>query len=500
MSKTLDQFMEYRNKMRQYGLAVSMLYWDLQTATPDKGVECKTEAIGFFSTESFKLATSEKYGELLEALSAPEEFEKLDLGMQATVTREKEEYVRYKRIPQEFYTELVTLTAKAGRVWEEAKKTNNFSLFEPVLDKMIEMKKQDAKYQEPDMEPYEFMLSRYEKGMDSKRIEKLFEELKSGLIPLLAKIKAAGRPDLSALEGEYDLNAQRQWQEFLLKYIGFDYEGGGVAEAEHPFTTSLGSGDVRVTNHFYEKNPIDAMFSAIHEGGHAIFEQNIDPVFKHTAVENIDLMGLHESQSRFFENILGRNKNFWIPIYEKLGECMPQFKDVPLELFYRAINDVHPSLIRTAADEVTYGLHVILRFEMEKAIFSDGVPTCELPKLWNQKMEEMLGICPETDALGILQDVHWSNGYFGYFPSYLLGSIYDGMILEQLEKEMGSVDQILREGRVKEITRWLNEKIHKNGSLYTSREMIRNLCGEDEISAKPLLDYFNKKYAEIYGF
>ena len=500
MSQTLEQFLEYRNKMRQYGLAVSMLYWDLQTATPKKGVECKTDAIGFFSTESFKLSTSEEYGRLLEELSKPEEFDKLDTGMKVTVERERKDYVRYKRIPQEFYTELVTLTAKASRIWEEAKQTNNFTLFEPVLDKMIEMKKQEAKYQEPEMEPYEFMLSQYEKGMDSKQIEAIFTELKNGLVPLLAKIKAAPQPDLSALKGEYNLNAQRDWQKFLLEYIGFDYEGGGVGEAEHPFTTSLGNGDVRVTNHFYADEPIDAMFSAIHEGGHAIFEQNVDPCFVNTAVANIDLMGLHESQSRFFENMLGRNWNFWTPIYEKLGEYLPQFKEIPQELFYRAINDVKPSFIRTAADEVTYGLHVILRFEMEKAIFCDGVPTSQLPALWNQKMQEMLGICPETDAKGILQDVHWSNGYFGYFPSYLLGSIYDGMLLEQLEKEMGSVDEILAEGRVKEITKWLNEKIHRNGSLYTSREVIKNVCGTDEISAKPLLDYFYKKYAKLYGF
>lgn len=500
MSQTLDKFLEYRNKMRQYGLAVSMMYWDMQTATPQKGVESKTEAIGFFSTEGFKLGTSEEYGRLLEELSRPEEFEQLDLGMKTTVTREREEYVRYKRVPQEFYTELVTLTAKASHIWEEAKRTNNFALFEPILDKMIEMKKQDAKYREPDMEPYEFMLSQYEKGMDSQTIETIFGELKSGLVPLLAKINAAPKPDLSALKGEYDLNAQREWQKFLLEYIGFDFEGGAVGETEHPFTTSLGNGDVRVTNHFHMDQPIDAMFSAIHEGGHGIFEQNVDPSFVNTSVANIDLMGLHESQSRFFENILGRNINFWVPIYGKLGEYMPQFKDVPLELFYRAINDVRPSFIRTAADEVTYGLHIILRFEMEKAIFCDGVPTAELPALWNQKMQEMFGICPETDTQGILQDVHWSNGYFGYFPSYLLGSVYDGMFLWQLQKEMGSLDDILAGGRVKEITKWLNEKIHKNGSLYTSREVIKNICGTDEILAKPLLDYFNEKYAKLYGF
>ncbi len=365
---------------------------------------------------------------------------------------------------------------------------------------MIRMKKQEALYQEPDMDPYEFLLDCYEKGMDSATIEAIFDELKEGLIPLLAKINAAPKPDLSALKGKYDLNAQREWQKFLLEYIGFDFEAGTVGEVEHPFTTSLGNGDTRVTNHFHEEDPIDGMFSAIHEGGHAIFDQNVAPEYENTAVAEINLMGLHESQSRFFENILGRNRNFWVPIYDKLGEYMPQFKEIPLDTFYRAINDVHPSFIRTAADEVTYGLHVILRFEMEKAIFRDNVPTAQLPALWNQKMQEMLGICPETDTEGILQDVHWSDGGFGYFPSYLLGSIYDGMFLQQIEKELGSLDQILAEGRVKEITVWLNEKIHKNGSLYTSREVIQNICGADRISAKPLLDYFEKKYAEVYDF
>lgn len=209
-------------------------------------------------------------------------------------------------------------------------------------------------------------------------------------------------------------------------------------------------------------------------------------------------MGLHESQSRFYENILGRNRNFWTPLYEKMGELLPQFRNIPFETFYRAINEVKPSLIRIDADEVTYCLHIILRYEIERAIFNDEVTTEELPSLWNDKMKELLGVRPSTDAEGILQDTHWSDGSFGYFPSYLLGSVYDGMFLEQIEKELGSIDELLAQGKIMEITKWLNKNIHQNGSLYTSAEVIRRLC-QKEISAKPLLNYFNRKYSEIYS-
>lgn len=499
MIQTLETFKEHLAKIRQYDQAAALFSWDLQTLTPPKGMEGKMEAIGFFSTESFKLSTSDEYGAMLKELSRPEHFEQLDTGMQATVKRYLRDYRRFKRVPQDFYTEMVTASARSEKAWEAAKEANDFSLFAPHLDKMITMTKQYVSYMEPDKDPYEVLLDTYEEGMDSATIEGLFGELKEGLRPLLAKINAAQKPDLSALNGSYDINAQKEVQKMLLSYIGFDFEAGAVAESAHPFTMGLNPNDVRVTNHYYEDAPISAMFSAIHEGGHAIFEQNIDPAYDGTAVAQVNMMGLHESQSRFYENILGRNKNFWIPVYDRLGELLPQFKAIPLDVFCRAINDVHPSFIRTEADEVTYCLHIILRFEMEKAIFKDHVPTVQLPALWNDKMEELLGIRPASDAEGILQDMHWSDGSFGYFPSYLLGSVYDGMFLEQIEKELGSLDALLAEGRIKEITAWLNEKIHRHGSLYNSRQVIQRVCG-CEISAKPLLDYFNRKYAAVYGF
>ena len=240
------------------------------------------------------------------------------------------------------------------------------------------------------------------------------------------------------------------------------------------------------------------MYSAIHEGGHAIFEQNVNPAYDGTIAGSCCYCGIHESQSRFYENVLGRNKNFWVPIYEKLGELLPKFKEISLDEFYHEINHVRNSLIRTEADELTYCFHIIIRYELEKAIFRDGVSVEELPKLWNEKMQEYLQITPANDAEGILQDMHWSDGSFGYFPSYLLGNIYDGMYLEEITKEIGDVDTILREGRIGEITKWLNEKIHQYGSTRLPKEVIEKVCGK-EVSAQPIIDYFKKKYTEVYS-
>lgn len=493
MKQTLENFQEYLKKIRQYDQAANLLYWDLKTMAPSKGVEQKIEALSFFSTESFRLNTAPEYGEMLTTLSLPENFAQLSPAMQVTVKRYLKAYRRFTRIPQEFYTEYVDASARSQRAWEEAKRAGDFSLFAPHLEKMISMTRQYVEYEEPGKDPYEVMLEDHEEGMDKAAIDRIFAELKEGLVPLLQKIREAPRPDLSALQGHYDIDAQKKVQNMLLSYIGFDFDAGATGESEHPFTMGLCTGDIRITNHYLEDQPISSMFSAIHEGGHAIFEQNVDPAYADTAVAEINLMGLHESQSRFFENILGRRRSFWVPIYDKLGELLPRFQEIPLDTFCQAINDVHPSMIRTEADEVTYCLHIILRYEVEKAIFYDKVPVSELPALWNDKMEELLGIRPANDAEGILQDMHWSDGSFGYFPSYLLGSVYDGMFLRQLEKELGDVDTILAQGRIREITGWLKEKIHQHGSLYNSREVLERVCG-CEVTAKPLLDYFTEKY------
>ncbi len=498
MSQLRKELEEYLKETNQYEHVVTLLYWDLKTGTPKLGQAGHIDAVTYFSAKQFARSTSEKLGELLEGLSAPAEYDALDDTWKFIVRRMKRNFDRDRRIPPKVYEAYVREQAESGAAWEEAKNASDFSIFAPHLKKMIARTKEIAGYTDPGKEIYDALLNQYEEGMDSATIDRLFNDLKADLVPLIRKILAAPQPDDTAFHQSFDSDAQKKVQRMLLDYIGFRRDAGTVGETEHPFTLNFCSKDVRVTNHFYEHEPLCAIFSAIHEGGHAIFEQNINPDYDGTVAGSCVYMGVHESQSRFYENILGRNKNFWIPVYDKLKTLLPQFHKISLDEFYREINHVRNSLIRTEADEVTYCMHIILRYEMEKAIFRDGVDVSDLPALWNQKMQEYLQITPASDAEGILQDMHWSDGSFGYFPSYLLGSIYDGMFLETLEEELGSVDSLLADGRIGEITKWLNEKIHRYGSTRLPAEVIGNVC-KKEVSAKPLIRYFTEKYTAVYG-
>lgn len=494
LEKKLKDFLELK---KQYDHVTTLLYWDMETGTPKLGQQAHVDALTYFSTKSFEMGTSDELEQMLQALSEPKEYEALDDTMKFIVTRMKRDMDKDKRIPKELFEAFVRAQAEAGNAWRDAKNASDFSMFAPHLEKMIKMRKEITGYTDPGKEIYDALLDNYEEGMDTETIDHLFGDLKKELIPLVKQILAAKQPDDSKFKGHYDVDAQKKVQNLLLDYIGFSKDAGSVGETEHPFTLNFNSKDVRVSNHYYEEEPLFAMFSAIHEGGHAIFEQNVNPAYDNTVAGSCCYMGVHESQSRFYENILGRNKNFWLPIYDKLGELLPQFKEITLDEFYHEINHVRNSMIRTEADEVTYCFHIILRYEMEKAIFRDHVPVAKLPELWNEKMKEYLDIVPANDAEGILQDMHWSDASFGYFPSYLLGSIYDGMYLEELEKELGSVDELLAAGKIGEITKWLNQKIHWYGSTRTPKEVIANVCGK-EVSAEPLIRYFKEKYSKLY--
>lgn len=497
MSAALEQFQEYLRGIARYNQVQILLYWDMKTQMPKGGFDGHSDALTYVSTEQFKLMTSPELKGYLDTLSEPEEFDRLDEDWQFIVRRMKRELTKQERMPEAFVSELVQAQAQVGQAWQEAKRASDFSLFAPHLERMIELIRQRCAYTDPGKDVYEVLLDSFEEGMDSATIDRIFGELKEALLPLLKQILAAEQPDDRKFHAFCSANDQRRLQKYLLDYIGFDWERGTVGESEHPFTLNFSSRDVRVTNHYYENSALFSIFSAIHEGGHAIFEQNVNPKLDNTVAGSCCYMGVHESQSRFYENILGRSRGFWEPIYADVQKLLPAFADITLDEFFREINHVRNSFIRTEADEVTYCFHIMLRYEMEKAIFNDGVKVEELPALWNAKMQEYLQLTPANDAEGILQDMHWSDGSFGYFPSYLLGSIYDGMLLEQLEKELGPTEELLRAGRIREITKWLNEKIHRYGSTRLPKEMIEKVCGR-EVTAQPLVDYFTEKYTRLY--
>ncbi len=491
----LEQYKEKQKQLNYLHHAVALMHWDMETTAPDGAMEKLAEALTYFSTEAFKLSTSDEAYNLVKELSEPEEFDKLDDVMKFDISRTKRDLDKMRRLPQEVYEDYVRVTTKAGVVWPKAKQSSDFSMYEKDLAAVIDIVKKYQSYVNPDKDVYDALIDQHEEGMTQEIIDRVFGELRKELVSLVEEVTSRPQPDHSKFTFTVPAHVQEKVCRFLVEYMGMDMNRISLGETEHPFTTNMNIDDVRVTNHYKENAFIEPLFSAIHEGGHAIFEQNIDHKYEGTTAANISYMGLHESQSRFYENILGRNINFWKPIWPKMCEMIPELKNVTLEEFHQEINSVQRSFIRTEADELTYCLHVILRYEIEREIFKGIVEVKDLPALWNKKMEELLGITPSNDAEGILQDMHWSDGSFGYFPSYLLGSIYDGMFLEAIEKDLGSIDDILAAGDIKKITAWLKENIHQYGATRTSAEVLKTVCGQ-ELSAKPLIKYFKNKYAD----
>ena len=499
IQEALEKLQGYEKATFALNHATGLMYYDGATTAPKGTAELRGSTLGELSRMGYELTTAPETVEMLRTLM--ENREELE-----PITRRKAEelwrdYDRTHRVPVAEYVAYQELSAKSDAVWHEAKEKNDFALFEPYLQQMFDASRRMAGYWEPEKDPYETMLSTFERGLTVAQCDAFFSSLREKLVPLIQQVTAhADRVDDAPLHRNYPVAIQRQFSDFIMDVMDIDRDHCIIGETEHPFTTNFSRDDVRITTHYFPDQVASSLYSVVHEGGHALYELHTGRELARTCLGNGVSMGIHESQSRFYENIIGRSRAFCSVLLPWLKEHFPeQLVDVTEEQFYRMVNRSQPSLIRTEADEVTYCLHIILRYEMEKAIFRDQVPTDQLPALWNDKMEALLGIRPGNDAEGILQDMHWSDGSFGYFPSYLLGSVYDGMFLNQLEKELGNTDTILEEGRILEITAWLKEKIHRYGSMYNSREVIQRVCG-CEISAKPLLDYFQEKYSRIYGF
>lgn len=362
-------------------------------------------------------------------------------------------------------------------------------------------KKKFGEYYGYEGHPYNAMLNEFEPGLTVEKLDPLFKELREKSVELLNKIKASqSQPREDIFAQEYDVEAQKKFNQYILPLIGFDMEGGRLDETVHPFASSVNTGDVRITTRYLKDNVRSAIFGTIHEAGHGMYEQGVNPAFEGRVIRRGTSFGIHESQSRFLENMVGRSKEFWTYFYKDLQEHFPeQLQNVSLEDFYAATNRVDPSFIRVEADELTYNLHIMIRYEIEKGLFAGEYEVKDLPKVWNEKIEEYLGITPPTDTLGVLQDVHWSFGGFGYFPSYSLGNLYAAQILYTFIKEMPDFYDKIEQGDFMAIRGWLRENIHQYGKLYSPNELIVNVTGE-ELDAKYLVRYLEEKYSAIYQF
>ncbi|MFZ5351208.1 MAG: carboxypeptidase M32 [Bacillota bacterium] len=503
MERNLDNmikdFKEFIKTIKQYNDAIGILYWDLRTGAPKKGVPERAEVIGMLSTEVFKMSTSKQMEEYLEYFSSSEINDKLDGIMRALTAEYKKEFDRFKKIPQEMYKEYVVLTSEAESVWEEAKNSNDFAMFSPYLEKIVKFNIDFIDIWGYKDNKYNTLLDYYEPGMTVEKLDKIFKHLREKIVPLVLKIKDSEyQPDDSVFKKHFDIKKQEEFSIYILEKMGYDFEAGRLDESEHPFTMGITPGDVRITTHYYPNLFSSALFSSIHEGGHALYEQNISMDLSGTVLCTGTSMGIHESQSRFWENIIGRSYNFWKCYYKELLKVFPeQFEGISLEQFYNAINKVEPSLIRVEADELTYNLHVMIRYEIEKALINQQIKVENLPQIWNEKMEEYLGVVPPDDAKGVLQDVHWSGGSFGYFPSYTLGNIYSAQLYNAIRRDMPDFDEHISSGDMLKIKEWLVEKVHKHGKLLTPEEILRTVTGE-EINPEYLVEYLENKYKAIY--
>lgn len=495
-----ELFSELLSKIASYNEAVALMAWDLRTGAPKKGAQTRSETLGLLSTEAFKLQTSTEMGKYLSYLNHPTVINELSETQRRIVLETQEEYDRSVKIPAQKYREYTELTALSETLWEGFKESGDFAGFEPYLTQIVAKTQEFIDYWGPKETRYDTLLHMYEPGLTVEKLDQVFSQLRDRLVPLVDKITAANKkPDKAFLNQLYDKGQQEKFGTFLLEQIGYDFEAGRVDESVHPFEITLNQGDVRITTHYLQDDVTSAVFSSLHEGGHALYEQNISPELDRTPIGQGASMGIHESQSRFWENFVGRSRQFWERFYGDLQQHFPeQLKDITVDQFYPAINAVENSLIRIEADELTYNLHIIIRYEIEKQIFNEGLPVSELPKVWNEKYSSYLGLTPPNDSLGVLQDVHWSGGLFGYFPSYALGNMYAAQIMNTIRKELPQFEGFIAEGNLSPIKEWLSNKIYQYGKGLKPSEIIMKVTGE-ELNPDYLAEYLEQKYKAIYG-
>jgi carboxypeptidase Taq len=498
-SDELKRFHELTRKVKQYEEILGVVYWDMRTGAPRKGIELRSEAVGTLSAEIFRIATSDEMGELLSRLSEEHTYNNLSQADKRLVKETLKEYERNRKLPPELYREYVVLTSRAESAWEEAKANNDFPGFAPYLEKIVDYNRRFIELWGAGQTPYDTLLDMYEPDMTTAELDRLFGELRARLVPLAEAIATQGeRPDTSFLQGTFPVEAQKRFSLYILKEMGYDFEAGRLDESVHPFATGLNPGDVRITTRYLLNDPTSALFGTIHEGGHALYEQNIDPSLAGTPLAGGTSMGIHESQSRLWENIVGRSRGFWQRYFPELQRHFPgQLDGVSAEAFYRGINVVEPSLIRIEADELTYNLHIMIRYEIEKMLFNESVSVRDLPEVWNAKYKEALGIVPDSDANGVLQDVHWSGGSFGYFPSYSLGNMYAAQIMNTAKRKLPDLDERIAAGDLLPLKEWLTEQVYRHGKLLKPSEIIERISGEP-LQSSYLCDYLETKYKDIY--
>ncbi len=497
--EAFDQFLKSIKGLSYLSSTLAVLEWDQQVYMPSQGSKVRGETMAYLAGQLHHKLVSKEFAQQLKLVRQLADDKKLNDKQMAIFKEVDRVYQRQRKLPQEFVEELAKSTAVAHHKWAEARQQSNYKLFLPYLKHIVELKQQEANYVGFKESPYDALLDTYEPGLTSAQLDEIFAPLKEFLIPFIKKIKRAkNKFNSRMIIGKFPLDKQQQFLKELNDQIGFSYETGRLDSSTHPFTTSFHPEDVRITTRYDERDIQYAIFSDIHEAGHAFYEAGLPPEHFGTPLAESISLGIHESQSRMWENQIGRSKQFWQHFYPLLRKYFPKpFKLIKLNDFYRVINNVQTSLIRTESDEVTYNLHIIIRYELEKDLIEGKIKVEDLSKLWNSKIKQYLGITVPKDAKGVLQDVHWSGGSIGYFPTYSLGNLYSAQFFAAVQKTIPNLYDQIADGNFKSIHQWLHKNIHQHGKFYTADQLVKKVTGES-LNSKYFVEYIKNKYSELY--
>jgi carboxypeptidase Taq len=497
---SVQAFQSLVNEIHDLSATQALLGWDLETYMPEKASPLRSKQLGTLAKLAHTMMTGAEMEDHMRTLRQPGMPEKLDTMTLALVREVGRIYDKSRKIPLELLQEMVETTTESHKVWVEARATKQFKLFEPVLRKIVSLNQRMAEALGYEDSPYDALLDEYEPGLTVKQLNPLFAKLKSDIVPLLHAIQNSGyTPDTAFLyDGIFPVEKQLDFSRTVLEAMGFDFKAGRLDLSPHPFSSGTGSLDVRLTTRVDERDVFSALSSSMHEGGHGMYEQGVNPALNRTPLSGGTSLGTHESQSRLWENQVGRSKAFWKAFFPKLQSQFPELQKITTDQFYQAINKVQPSYIRVESDEVTYNLHIMLRYEVEKALIEGHMKVDEVPDAWNAKMQEYLGITPTHDAEGALQDIHWSHGSFGYFPTYTLGNLYSAQFFQTAKKQIPDLESQIAAGNLLELKGWLNREIHWVGKMETSETIVQRVSGEP-LNAQYFVDYLWAKYGEIFS-
>jgi carboxypeptidase Taq len=500
MKEYLDFIYKEQKEISTFSGISALLGWDQMTYMPKMGVSERSEQTALISRIIHEKVISDKLWKNIKMLSKKEIFSKLSKKDKLVVNRLKKDVEKARKVPSEFVEKMSKITTISYQSWEEARNKNNYKLFSPHLEKIIELEKEYCGFFDIPGPRYNTLLDDYEEGMTAAKLQSEFSYLKKEIIKILEKIKSSAiYKKQKKLDIKIGQDKQRKLSNLIIEKMQLPKEKSRIDISTHPFTTSMGNNDVRITTNFGRDSFLFSFFSTVHEAGHALYELNMPKDdFKDTVISDSPSLGLHESQSRFWENMIARSKSFWkffYPFFQKESSYLSN--KISFDEWYKFINQVKPSFIRVEADELTYCLHVVLRFELELGLMEDKISVNSLPQLWNEKMNEMLGISPKNDVDGVLQDMHWSGGSIGYFPTYAIGSVYSSQIFKKIRETNDKLNHEIEKGDFTSCIEWLRKNVHSYGRKYNADEIIKKSCGEG-LNSKVFVDYLKDKYYTLY--